>query len=284
MTTYHTLVSAECLAQHLDDPDWIVFDCRFTLTDTEAGLRAYQAAHIPGARYAHLNEDLSSPVTAATGRHPLPDADLLARKLGQWGVDNSKQIVVYDDSFGAMAGRMWWLLRWLGHDAVALLDGGIQRWNKHKLPLTAELPHIVPGQFHPRPDRAMWVDAGELEQLLTGRQCLLIDARSEERFSGERELLDTVAGHIPGSINYPFEDNLDLDSTFLSAEELRDAYEDLLAGTPPEQVVHMCGSGVTACHSLIAMEHAGLKGARLYPGSWSDWITDPARAVETGEE
>jgi len=280
---YSTLVSADQLAQHINDPDWIIFDCRFTLTDTDSGRRAYLAAHIPGARYAHLNDDLSSEVTAASGRHPLPNPEILAEKLSQWGVDEGKQVVVYDDSFGAMAGRMWWLLRWLGHDAVALLDGGIQRWVRQKHPLTPDLPLIVPAKFTARPDNEMWVDATCIEKALRSSECLLIDARSEERFSGEREPLDKVAGHIPGSVNYPFEDNLDLDSTFMSAEDLRAAYLDLLNGVEPARVVHLCGSGVTACHSLIAMEHAGLKGARLYPGSWSEWITDPGRPVETGE-
>lgn len=283
MNNFTTLVSADELAQHLNDPDWIIFDCRFTLSDANAGYRAYLENHIPGARYAHLNNDLSSEVTATSGRHPLPDPLLLAGKLGQWGVDNDKQVVVYDDSFGAMAGRMWWVLRWLGHESVALLDGGIQRWTKHKLPLTPEPPAISTTIFIPRPDNDMWVDAECIEKALGNNECLVIDARSEERFSGEREMLDKVAGHIPGSVNYPFEDNLAINSTFMSAEELREAYLELLDGVSPERVVHMCGSGVTACHSLIAMEHAGLKGARLYPGSWSDWITDPSRPVETGE-
>lgn len=279
-----TLVTIEQLAQHINDPDWIVFDCRFTLTDPDSGYRAYLAGHIPGARYAHLDNDLSSEITATSGRHPLPDPAELARKLGLWGVDNSKQVVVYDDSFGAMAGRMWWLLRWLGHDAVALLDGGTQRWSKLKLPLETGLPVITATNFEAHPAKEMWVDAECIEKALGNNECLLIDARSEERFSGEREPLDKVAGHIPGSINFPFEDNLDLDSTFMSAEDLRDTYLELLDGVDPTRVVHLCGSGVTACHSLIAMEHAGLKGARLYPGSWSEWITDPARPVETGDE
>ncbi|PWB55247.1 MAG: sulfurtransferase [Nitrosomonadales bacterium] len=280
---YSTLVSAAQLAQHLSDPDWIIFDCRFTLSDPESGRRAYQAGHIPGARYAHLNDDLSSEVTATSGRHPLPDPALLAQKLGQWGVDSGKQVVVYDDSFGAMAGRMWWVLRWLGHKSVALLDGGIQRWIRDGHPVTAEPPVITPAEFKARPDSSMWVDANCIEEALRSDKCLLIDARSEERFSGEREVLDKVAGHIPGSINYPFEDNLDMGGTYMSAEELKEAYLDLLNGVEPERVVHMCGSGVTACHSVLAMEHAGLKGTRLYPGSWSEWITDPGRPVETGE-
>ncbi|MBU0594359.1 MAG: sulfurtransferase [Gammaproteobacteria bacterium] len=280
---FTTLVSAAQLAQHLDDPDWIIFDCRFTLSDPDSGRRAYQTAHIPGARYAHLNDDLSSAVTATSGRHPLPDPQLLAQKLGQWGVDNSKQIVVYDDSFGSMACRMWWDLRWLGHESIALLDGGIQRWIRDGHPMTADTSVITPTQFNANIDNSMWVDAQCIEEALLSDKCLIIDARAEERFSGEREVLDKVPGHIPGSINYPFEDNLDMGGTYMSAEELQEAYLDLLNGVDPQRVVHMCGSGVTACHSVIAMEHAGLKGARLYPGSWSEWITDPGRPVETGE-
>ena len=281
---YTSLVSADELAQHINDPEWIVFDCRFTLTDPDSGYRAYLVNHIPGARYAHLNDDLSAEVTATSGRHPLPDPAVLAKKLGAWGVSSNTQVLVYDDSFGAMAGRMWWLLRWLGHDAVALLDGGIQRWTKQKHPLTSDLPVIAAANFEAQPIKEMWVDAECIEKAMGSNECLIIDARSEERFSGEREPLDKVAGHIPGSVNFPFEDNLDIDSTFMSAEELRATYLDLLNGVDPSRVVHMCGSGVTACHSLIAMEHAGLKGARLYPGSWSEWITDPSRPVETGDE
>ncbi|MDO8892501.1 MAG: sulfurtransferase [Sulfurimicrobium sp.] len=280
---FTSLVSAAQLAQHLNDPDWIIFDCRFTLSNPDSGRQAHQTGHIPGARYAHLNDDLSSEVTSHSGRHPLPDAQLLAQKLGKWGVDSSKQVIVYDDSFGSMASRMWWLLRWLGHESVALLDGGIQRWIRDGHPMTAEMPAITPTEFVAHPDSSMWVDAKCIEDALRSDKCLIIDARSEERFSGEREVLDKVAGHIPGSINYPFEDNLDMGGTYMTAEELREAYLDLLNGVEPQRVVHMCGSGVTACHSLIAMEHAGLKGARLYPGSWSEWITDPGRPVETGE-
>ena len=277
-----TLVSAEQLARHLDDPDWIVFDCRFTLTDPEAGRRAYRHGHIPGARYAHLDEDLSSPVTPASGRHPLPDPQLVAEKLGRWGVDGTKQVVVYDDSFGSMAVRMWWLLRWLGHDAVALLDGGLPGWMRQKLPVGADSPQIAPTRFIPRPQNAMWADVAEVEQARQDRNRLVIDARPEDRFSGEREPLDKVAGHIPGSVNWTFEENIDFDGTYLPAEELRAAYLALLRGTPPEKAIHSCGSGVTACHNILAMEIAGLPSGKLYPGSWSEWIADPSRPVATG--
>lgn len=280
---FTTLVSAKELAQHLDDPDWIVFDCRFTLTDPEAGHRAYLHGHIPGARYAHLDDDLSSPITPTSGRHPLPSPQLLSEKLGLWGVDNTRQVVVYDDSFGSMAVRMWWLLRWLGHDAVALLDGGIPMWMRQKLPVTTDLPEIIPTQFIPRLQNSMWADVAEVDQARQDRNRLIIDARPEDRFSGEREPLDKVAGHIPGSINWTFEENIDFDGTYLPAEELRTAYLDLLHDIPPEQAIHSCGSGVTACHNILAMEIAGLPGGKLYPGSWSEWITDTSRPVATGE-
>jgi len=280
---HSTLVSTEELVQHLDDPNWIVFDCRFTLTDPEAGRRAYQHGHIPGARYAHLDNDLSSPITATSGRHPLPDPQALAAKLGQWGVDETRQVVVYDDSFGSMAVRMWWLLRWLGHDAVALLDGGLPRWMRQKLPITAALPTIKPTLFTPRLQNAMWADASEVNQARQDRSRMIIDARPEQRFSGENEPLDRVGGHIPGSVNWTFEENIDFDGTYLPAEELRAAYLDLLHGIPPEQVIHSCGSGVTACHNILAMEIAGLAGGKLYPGSWSEWISDPSRPIATGE-
>ncbi|MDD5240403.1 MAG: sulfurtransferase [Sulfuricella sp.] len=282
-TMFTTLVSAELLAQHLDDPDWIIFDCRFTLTDPEAGLRAYRHSHIPGARYAHLDSDLSSAVTPSSGRHPLPDPQLLAEKLGQWGVNETRQVVVYDDSFGSMAVRMWWLLRWLGHDAVALLDGGLPGWMRQKLPVSTDSPKITPTRFTPRLQNTAWVDVAEVEQSRQNENRLVLDARPEDRFSGEREALDKVAGHIPGAINWTFEENIDFDGTYLPAEELREAYLKLLHGIAPEQVIHTCGSGVTACHNILAMEIAGLPGSKLYPGSWSEWIADPTRPIATGE-
>jgi thiosulfate/3-mercaptopyruvate sulfurtransferase len=275
---FTTLVSADQLARHLHDPQWVVFDCRFALTRPESGRQAYAKGHIPGARYAHLNHDLSGAVTAVSGRHPLPDASVLARKLGLWGVDKRKQVVVYDDSFGAMAVRLWWLLRWLGHDAVALLDGGFPSWAKQGRELTAENPDIHSAVFHPLADDALWIDsAGVLEALRSER--VVVDARAEERFLGLMEPLDKVAGHIPGSINSPFEDNLDMRGHFLPAEELRAHYESLLHGASPGEVIHMCGSGVTACHNLLALEIAGMPGGKLYAGSWSEWITDPSRPI-----
>jgi len=273
-----TLVSADQLAQHLHNPQWVVFDCRFALTRAESGRQAYAKAHIPGARYAHLNEDLSAAVTPSSGRHPLPDPVLLARRLGLWGVDQSKQVIVYDDSFGSMAVRLWWLLRWLGHDAVALLDGGFPSWAKQGRELSAEIPIVCPAEFHSAPNDSLWVDSQAVLEALR-QERVVIDARAEERFSGLVEPLDKVAGHIPGSINSPFEDNLDLRGNFLPAEELRAHYESLLHGARPDEVIHLCGSGVTACHNLLALEIAGMSGGKLYVGSWSEWISDPSRPI-----
>jgi thiosulfate/3-mercaptopyruvate sulfurtransferase len=279
-----TIVTTEQLNAQLDNPGWVVIDCRFTLTDPAAGRSAYAANHIQGARYAHLDEDLSSPVTPHTGRHPLPDAAALCAQLGAWGVGNHSQVVVYDDSFGSMAVRLWWLLRWLGHDSVALLDGGLPKWQREKRPLSNAAPAITPQTLVCRQNAALGVDAPTVDAIRQSRAHKLIDARPEQRFSGEREPLDKVAGHIPGAINWVFEENLDLGGTYLPADELRDAYVQLLDGVAPENVVHTCGSGVTACHNILAMEIAGLPGSRLYPGSWSEWITDPARPVALGEQ
>ncbi len=276
---YKTLVDCHTLALHLHDPDWVVVDCRFTLTDTAAGRRHYEAGHIPGARYAHLDDDLSSPKAATTGRHPLPDPAKLATTLGGWGIGPGKQVVCYDDSFGAMASRLWWLLRWLGHDTVALLDGGLPRWQREGHPMSKELPVIQPANFVPRPRNDMVVDAAQVARLVKDESWLVIDARAEERFNGEVEPLDPVAGHIPGAVNVPFDDNLHVSGRFSSPEELLELYRGQMRQVKPEHVIQMCGSGVTACHNILAMEHAGLHGAKLYAGSWSEWIRDPSRPV-----
>jgi thiosulfate/3-mercaptopyruvate sulfurtransferase len=276
---YRTLIDCHTLALHIHDPQWVVVDCRFALSDPGTGWRAYEAGHIDRARYAHLNDDLSAPITPQSGRHPLPDPQRLAAKLGEWGIDNTKQVVAYDDSFGAMASRLWWLLRWLGHDAVALLDGGLPRWTREGRPVTKDLPVVTPALFTPQVRDHMWVDANTVARAVKQDDWLVMDARAEERFNGEIEMLDPVAGHIPGAINLPSEDNLHVSGRFSSAEELRELYEGLIEDVRLEQVIQMCGSGVTACHNILAMEHAGLPGAKLYAGSWSEWIREPARAI-----
>lgn len=277
------LVSTAQLAAELANPDWVVFDCRFTLTDPQAGRAAYDANHIIGARYADLNEDLSAPITAFSGRHPLPDPQVLCAKLGAWGVGSQSQVVVYDDSYGSMAVRLWWLLRWLGHEQVALLDGGMPKWMREKRPMSDSLPSLTSQVFPCALNPDMGVDAATVERYRLSADYRLIDARPEQRFSGEREPLDAVAGHIPGAVNWVFEENLDIDGTFLPAGELREHYLRLMQEVPPQNVIHTCGSGVTASHNLLAMEVAGLTGSRLYPGSWSEWITDPTRPIATGD-
>ncbi len=276
---YKTLISAAELNQHSNDPNLVIVDCRFSLADTEAGAKAYRFGHISNARYAHLNTDLSAPVTKNTGRHPLPNAAFLAQKLGQWGIGNNTQVVAYDDAGGAFAGRFWWLLRWLGHDQVAVLDGGIQQWQKQGLKLTTRLPSIKATTFRPYINETLWLSAEQVENSLAKRSICLIDARTPERFHGKQEPIDPVAGHIPGALNRPFQLNLDNNGLFLSADRLRGQFKNITRNINPDQVVHQCGSGVTACHNLLAMEHAGLNSSKLYVGSWSEWITNKNRAV-----
>ncbi len=280
---FDTLVNTSTLAAHLHDPLWVVVDCRFSLTDATAGERAYADAHIPGASYFHLDHDLAGPVTPASGRHPLPDPATLAARLGCVGVDADAQLVAYDAAAGAFAARLWWLARWLGHPHTAVLDGGWRRWTAEGRPVTTAASPPRPRVFPCRPDDRLLASSAEIMALVgRHRPGRLLDARAPVRFRGEAEPLDTVAGHIPGAVNLPYDGNVKADDCFRSPRELRRRFEPLLAGMPVEQTVCMCGSGVTACHNLLAMELAGLAGARLYAGSWSEWIRDPARPVTTG--
>jgi thiosulfate/3-mercaptopyruvate sulfurtransferase len=277
------LVTPEELARHLDDPDWIVIDTRHELTNPETGPRAYAEGHIPGAYFMHVDYDLSGPKTGKSGRHPLPDPEEFAARLNERGVGPGKQVVVYDDLAGNYAVRLWWMLRWLGHDKVALLDGGYPLWVKEGRPVTKVVPAPRKGAFVPRPLLGAAVDVHFVERFSESPEVKLVDARVAERFTGKQETIDPVAGHIPGAINRFWKDNLETDGRFKAAARLREEFERLLAGAHPEQVVHSCGSGVTACHNLFAMELAGLPGSKLYPGSWSEWCADPARRIATGE-
>jgi thiosulfate/3-mercaptopyruvate sulfurtransferase len=278
------LVSAEELALHLDDPVWIVCDCRHDLADPAAGRRAYAESHIPGARFVHLDEDLSAPRTGKNGRHPLAHAENFACRLGDLGIDGTRLVVAYDASGGPYAARLWWMLRWLGHDAVAVLDGGWGAWTKTGYAVTPEIPTIRPARFVPRPQTDAARDAAAVGNGIGKSPSLLLDARAPNRYRGENETLDPVAGHIPGASNRFFQLNLDADGKFKPAAVLEKEFADRLGGTAPAQVTHYCGSGVTACHNLLAMEIAGLSGSRLYPGSWSEWCSDPSRPVARGEE
>lgn len=277
--TYETLISAADLVDKLHQADWIIFDARFALADSGAGAKAYRMGHIPGARYVHLNDDLSSPVRSYSGRHPLPDFNRLAKKLGNWGVGNRSQVVVYDDANGAFAARLWWLLRCMGHRQVAVLDGGIQQWQKMGLALTTELPRPQPNSFRAYLDSSQWLSAEAVENALARNDIMLIDARAPERYRGLQEPIDPVAGHVPKAVNRPFQANLQASGEFLPTTQLREQFQQLLGSRPAEQVVQMCGSGVTACHNVLAMEVAGLSGSKLYAGSWSEWIVNRNRAV-----
>jgi len=277
-----TLVSTEILAQHLDDPDWVVFDCRHDLTDPTRGRAEYTASHIPGARFLHLDEDLSAPKTGKNGRHPLPDPDAFMEKLGRAGVDLRKQVVAYDAQGGMVAARLWWLMRALGHLPVAVLDGGWNQWISESRPQSTEIPRPQPTRFSGKISKN-WVDADFVRARLYDPGMVLVDARAPDRFRGQNETLDPVGGRIPGARNRYFRDNLDASGRFKTPEALREEFGAVLGPTGTENVVSYCGSGVSACHNLLAMEVAGLRGARLYPGSWSEWCADPSRPVESGE-
>jgi thiosulfate/3-mercaptopyruvate sulfurtransferase len=296
MSTYTTLIEADELAKSLGSAanatsEWAVLDCRFDLIRPQWGLGAYTAGHIPGALYAHLDHDLSGPISPGTGRHPLPAPERLAQTFGRWGIDDGVQVVAYDQGNGAYAARLWWLLRWAGHRNVAVLHGGFAAWQQLGLPVDAEPAQRAPRTFTARMAASEVVSTAELEQLVkTGAlardESVLVDARAADRFAGENETIDPVAGHIPGARNHPFGRNVDAQGRFLAAEELRERWQSTLGAREDvptmERVIAMCGSGVTACHNLLALEVAGLAGARLYAGSWSEWIRDPGRPVERG--
>lgn len=284
-----TLIAPRRLAALLDEPGLVVIDCRFELRQPRWGEEEYAGARIPHARYAHLDRDLSGAVSASTGRHPLPPAERLADQLGRWGIDSHSQVVAYDQGPGAYAARLWWMLRWLGHRQVAVLDGGLAAWQAERLPMEQGPVSGGGGQsvhFEGHPDPRMVAGTAEIEHAvdsgeLSRRWWVLVDARTADRFAGRNETLDPVAGHVPGACNLPFADNLS-GGRFLAADRLRERFTPVLSGRPAEALISMCGSGVTACHNLLAMEVAGLSGARLYAGSWSEWIRDPRRPVARG--
>ena len=283
---FTTLISAAELDKALTDPDLILFDCRFDLADTARGRRDYQASHIPNAVYAHLDEHLSSPITSQTGRHPLPDPAKLIDWLKACGVTNSSQVIAYGDAGGVMAVRIWWLLRWLGHTDVAVLDGGWQAWSKQQGAISNEPPSPTPSShFDTVIDNNMVVTTETISADLhaPSRQWLLLDARTPERYRGEREPIDPIAGHIPGAVNLPLQQHLDSQGRFLPADQLHALYQPVLGQHAPEFVACYCGSGVTACHNLLAMEIAGIKGGRLYAGSWSEWIRNSANPIALAE-
>lgn len=278
--SHTTLICVADLAKHLDDPAFVIFDCRHELTNPEFGIKAYAQSHIPNARFAHLDRDLAEPLTGRNGRHPLPDPNVFADWLARMGVSNDKQVVGYDNAAGVYGSRLWWMLRWMGHQSVAVLDGGWQAWLAAGQPVTAAMPVPEPSRFTGTPQESP-VDAKYVLEHLQSPDMVLIDARANDRYHGQNETIDPIGGHIPGARNRFFKDNLTPQGFFKSPEQLRDDFRPFVGNGSPERIVSQCGSGVTACHNLLAMEIAGLKGGRLYPGSWSEWIADPSRPRAT---
>lgn len=279
---YNTLISAQELKEILNQPNLVIIDCRFFLADKEKGKKDYDIAHIPMAVYAHLDNDLSSPIIKGkTGRHPLLEIDVFTKKLSDWGINEDSQVIAYDQSHGGVAARLWFLLKWLGHGKVAVLNGGWKYWQKVNAPTTAEITPIIPRTFTPIPDNELMVDVEFMEQNVNNSDFIYIDSRSAERYSGEKEPIDPIAGHIPSALSAPFLENLGIDGLFLNKTELALRFLEILKGQPKGKAVFYCGSGVTACHNLLAMYHLGLTSPMLFPGSWSEWIVDENRDIVT---
>jgi thiosulfate/3-mercaptopyruvate sulfurtransferase len=277
------LVTTEELAAHLNDPEWMIFDTRHDLMDTAKGPREYAQGHIPGAIFRSIDDDLSAPKTGKNGRHPLPAQSAFAAQMASLGATRGKRFVIYDGTGGMYASRLWWMLRWIGAERVALLDGGFAKWTAEGRPVTTDVPKTQSAPDDFRAVEGMTVDAAFVLAHAGDAARALIDARAAERFRGDVEPIDPVAGHIPGAINRFWQQNLATGGTFKTPQVLREEYARLLGTRPATSLTHQCGSGVTACHNLFSMELAGLAGSKLYPGSWSEWVADPNRPVARGE-
>jgi thiosulfate/3-mercaptopyruvate sulfurtransferase len=280
-TVHTTIIAADMLAARLDS-DWAIVDCRFDLRNEQWGREQYLISHIPGAVYASLSHDMAGPKTGSNGRHPLPSIEALSATLGRLGIARGRQVVAYDQDSGMYASRLWWLLRYAGHDAVAVLDGGWAKWISEDRPVRVGEELRPPVTFVAAPRPEMRVSLDEVSAQLGNPKTLLVDARAPERYEGQTEPIDRVPGHIPGAVNRYYRSNAGDDFTLLPPQQLRDEFLKVLGSHEPSQAVMYCGSGVTACQNLLAMTHAGLPGARLYAGSWSEWSADPARPVEKG--
>jgi thiosulfate/3-mercaptopyruvate sulfurtransferase len=280
----NTLIDAATLARHLDDPRWVVLDCRHDLLDPQLGRDAFAAGHLPGAQFASIDDDLSGPKAPADGvfrgRHPLPDKAALVAALRRLGVNDDSQVVAYDAQGGMYAARLWWLLRWIGHEAVAVLDGGLPAWQAAGNPVDKDEKPRAAGTITERATLTRTVSVDDVVANLSTQALTVVDARANDRFRGENETIDPVGGHIPGAKNRFFKDNLGADGRFKPADQLKQELAPLFAS--PAAAIMQCGSGVTACHNLLALEVAGLPDAALYPGSWSEWCASPARPVATG--
>jgi thiosulfate/3-mercaptopyruvate sulfurtransferase len=273
-----TVIDTDTLAVHL--AEWVVIDCRYDLKDEAWGRAQYLAGHIPGAVYASLSQDMSTRPDGTNGRHPLPSPEAMAQTFGRLGIGSGVQVVVYDHDDGRYASRLWWMLRYMGHETAAVLDGGWAKWTREGRPVRTGEERRTPAAFEGRPQHSVRLGVDEVERLIGNPATLLVDARAPERFEGSHEPLDRAAGHIPGAVNHFYQWNVRADGTMLPPDQLREQFQKVLGSHRPEQVVMYCGSGVTACQNLLAMEHAGLRGARVYPGSWSEWSSNPARPVE----
>jgi thiosulfate/3-mercaptopyruvate sulfurtransferase len=279
---YSTFIQPDELQTHLDDPMWAIVDCRFDLQDKIAGERAYYEAHVPGAIYAHIERDLSALPTGTNGRHPLPSAGEMAARFGQWGIDARTQVVAYDSRGGGFAARLWWALRYLGHESVAILEGGFPAWERAGFPTRNGKEKRSPAQFTANVRPEMRIDVDELQADLESYVRRLLDSRAPERYRGEEEPLDPVAGHIPGALNRFWAANLDENDRLLPENMLREGFISVIGDREPSDIVVYCGSGVTGCFNLLVMEHLGLTGARLLPGSWSEWCAGLNRPMATG--
>jgi thiosulfate/3-mercaptopyruvate sulfurtransferase len=279
---YNTLISTQELTDNLNNPDFVIVDCRFQLLDPSLGEKEYRLGHIPGAVYAHQDNDLASPITKTSGRHPLPEPAIFIETLRKWGIGNSSQVVVYDSSNGGMAARLWFLLKYYGHEAVAMLDGNLPQWQSESRPLEEGEHKNSPGDFCGEPNSGMVVSTAEVKEMLGSSDTILIDSRAPERYRGKVETVDTVAGHIPGAVNRFFGNNLESSGLFKSPETLKAEFMQILGDIKPQDAVIYCGSGPTSCHNLLAMACAGLPLARDYAGSWSEWIRDPDNPIEKG--
>tara|TARA_Y100000768_G_scaffold16930_1_gene11767 strand:- start:1066 stop:1920 length:855 start_codon:yes stop_codon:yes gene_type:complete len=279
--SYKTIISASDLKNNINNKDFIIFDTRCDIKDRGYGIDSYTEGHIENSIFVDVDTDLASEKQAGTGRHPLPQIDVFCEKLSHWGMDNNKQVVVYDDAGGAFAGRLWWMLKWLGHDNVAVLNGGLNSWVKNGNKLVTSPTLFEKSYFEPnvRPD--MIASLSEVEDAQYGMNTILLDARSKERYEGISDPVDPIAGHVPGAISHPLGTNLDKTGKFKSKEELKHNFDKVSSEMKEKAIISMCGSGITACHNILALEISGIKNVKLYVGSWSEWITDPNRTVVT---
>ena len=279
------LVTTSMLAEHLEDPDWIIIDCRFNLKFPEKGEKDYQEEHILGALYVHLDRDLAGPVQKGrSGRHPLPDPQTCIQTFSSLGINDGKQVVAYDDSGGAIAARLWWMLQWLGHEKSMLLDGGWEQWKHEERPCSGKRESERKGEFNAKSPKPWIFDAEQISPSMKNGEILLLDVRNSSRFRGEKEPIDPIAGHIPGAKNEPFQVNLDSNGLWKKGKDLRRQYLERFPELEQKKCVIYCGSGVTACHTFFALKEAGFNNHSIYPGSWSEWITDPSRPIAVGEE